>query len=42
VVELTPSRHLDVPLYWQYWRMQSEVLTALTEAVKAVAAEVLR
>ena len=42
VVELTPGRHLDVPLYWQYWRMQSEVLTALTEAVKAVAAEVLR
>jgi LysR family transcriptional regulator (chromosome initiation inhibitor) len=42
VVELAPGRHLDVPLYWQYWRMQSEVLTALTEAVKAVAAEVLR
>jgi LysR family transcriptional regulator (chromosome initiation inhibitor) len=42
VVELTPGRHLDVPLYWQYWRMQSEVLTALTDAVKAVAAEVLR
>jgi LysR family transcriptional regulator (chromosome initiation inhibitor) len=42
VVELTPGRHLDVPLYWQYWRMQSDVLTALTEAVKAVAAETLR
>jgi LysR family transcriptional regulator (chromosome initiation inhibitor) len=42
VVELTPGRHLDVPLYWQYWRMQSAVLTALTEAVKAVAAGVLR
>jgi LysR family transcriptional regulator, chromosome initiation inhibitor len=42
VVELTPGRHLDVPLYWQYWRMESDVLTALTEAVKAVAAETLR
>ena len=42
VVELTPGRHLDVPLYWQYWRMESAVLTALTDAVKAVAAETLR
>ena len=27
---------------WQYWRMESAVLTALTTAVKAVAAEALR
>jgi LysR family transcriptional regulator (chromosome initiation inhibitor) len=37
VVELTPGRHLDVPLYWQYWRIESEVLTALTDAVRLVA-----
>jgi LysR family transcriptional regulator (chromosome initiation inhibitor) len=31
-----------VPLYWQYWRLESAVLTTLTAAVKAVAAETLR
>jgi LysR family transcriptional regulator (chromosome initiation inhibitor) len=40
-VDLTPGRHLDVPLYWQYWRMESAVLSALTAAVKT-AARVLR
>ncbi len=42
VVDLTPGRHLDVPLYWQYWRLQSTVLTALTDAVKSAAASALR
>jgi LysR family transcriptional regulator (chromosome initiation inhibitor) len=42
VVELTPGRHLDVPLYWQYWRIESEVLTALTDAVRLVADAALR
>jgi LysR family transcriptional regulator (chromosome initiation inhibitor) len=42
LVELTPGRHLDVPLYWQYWRIESAVLTALTEAVRAAAAGALR
>ena len=41
-VDLAPGRHLDIPLYWQYWRMESTVLTALTSAVKAVAAGALR
>ena len=41
-VDLAPGRHLDVPLYWQCWRMESAVLTALTTAVKAAAAEALR
>ena len=41
-VELIPGRHLDVPLYWQYWRMESTALTALTTAVKAAAAGILR
>jgi LysR family transcriptional regulator (chromosome initiation inhibitor) len=42
LVDLTPGRHLDVPLYWQYWRMESTVLTALTAAVRDAAGAVLR
>ncbi|MCA2213338.1 LysR family transcriptional regulator ArgP [Jidongwangia harbinensis] len=42
VVELVPGRHLDVPLYWQYWRMESTVLSALTGAVKTAARDALR
>lgn len=42
LVEIRPGRHLDVPLYWQYWRMESTVLTALTTAVRAAAAAALR
>jgi LysR family transcriptional regulator (chromosome initiation inhibitor) len=41
-VNLAPGRHLDVPLYWQYWRMESTVLSALTTAVKRAAAAALR
>jgi LysR family transcriptional regulator (chromosome initiation inhibitor) len=42
VADLTPGQHLDVPLYWQYWRMESAVLSALTTAVRTAAREVLR
>ncbi|MEV6629487.1 LysR family transcriptional regulator ArgP [Actinoplanes sp. NPDC051470] len=42
LVELTPGKHLDVPLYWQRWRIESDVLTDLTAAVKEVAATALR
>jgi LysR family transcriptional regulator (chromosome initiation inhibitor) len=38
---LFPGRHLDVPLYWQYWRIESAVLGDLTGAVKAAAAAAL-
>ncbi|MGN9774325.1 LysR family transcriptional regulator ArgP [Micromonospora sp. H33] len=41
-VDLAPGRHLDVPLYWQHWRLESAALTALTAAVRGVAAETLR
>ena len=34
--------HLDVPLYWQCWRIDSTVLTDLTEAVRWAAAAALR
>lgn len=40
--DLTPGKHLDVPLYWQYWRMESELLSGLTAAVKTAAARALR
>ncbi|HYN95500.1 MAG TPA: LysR family transcriptional regulator ArgP [Pilimelia sp.] len=41
-VEIAPGRHLDVPLYWQYWRLESPVLAALTAAMTAAAAGALR
>ncbi len=41
-VDIAPGRHLDVPLYWQHWRVDSAVLSALTTSVKAAAAPALR
>lgn len=41
-VDLAPGRVVDVPLYWQHWHLDSRLLTALTAAVCAVAAETLR
>ncbi|MFC0507997.1 LysR family transcriptional regulator ArgP [Micromonospora costi] len=41
-VDIAPGRHVDIPLYWQHWRLESEVLNALTTAVRDVAAETLR
>ena len=37
-----PDEFLDVPLYWQYWKIESAVLGDLTAAVKAAAAATLR
>ncbi|HEX8628440.1 MAG TPA: LysR family transcriptional regulator ArgP [Catenuloplanes sp.] len=42
LVQLTDGHHLDVPLHWQYWRLESATLTALTAAVRAAAAAALR
>ena len=33
-VRLVGDAHLDVPLYWQYWKIESTVLNDLTGAVK--------
>ncbi|MGN9807938.1 LysR family transcriptional regulator ArgP [Micromonospora sp. BQ11] len=41
-VDLAPGRYVDVPLYWQHWRLDSTVLGALTAAVRAEAAVTLR
>ena len=32
----------DVPLYWQHWRVNSEAMQALTDAVLAVARSLVR
>jgi LysR family transcriptional regulator (chromosome initiation inhibitor) len=40
--EVAPTRHLDVPLYWQHWRLDSTALNALTASVKAAATAALR
>ena len=40
--ELVPGRHLDVELYWQYWKGSSPLLDELTAAVQSVAARTLR
>ena len=42
LVNLSPGQHLDVPLYWQYWRLESTALSALTAAVRAAAATALQ
>ncbi|BFU45797.1 LysR family transcriptional regulator ArgP [Krasilnikovia sp. MM14-A1004] len=42
LVGLVEGHHLDVPLYWQYWRLESTALSALTAAVRAAAATALR
>ncbi|MEV6600732.1 LysR family transcriptional regulator ArgP [Actinoplanes sp. NPDC051346] len=42
LVDLADGHHLDVPLYWQYWRLESTVLSALTAAVRTAAATALR
>lgn len=36
------DQHLDVPLYWQCWKLDSPTITAVTAAVSAAAAAHLR
>ena len=42
LVPLTARGHVDVPLHWQRWRIDSPVLTRLADAVRAAAAAGLR
>jgi len=37
LVELAPGVVLDVPLYWQHWRLEAELLNALTRCVRSAA-----
>ncbi|MBV9847570.1 MAG: LysR family transcriptional regulator ArgP [Kutzneria sp.] len=41
LVDLAPQRPLDVPLYWQQWKLDSPALAAVGRAVSAGAAEAL-
>ena len=42
LVSLAPDLFVDVPLYWQQWKLDSPALGAVAEAVSSVAAESLR
>lgn len=42
LVSLAPERPVDVPLYWQQWKLDSPALVAVTEAVGLAAAGALR
>jgi LysR family transcriptional regulator (chromosome initiation inhibitor) len=42
VAELAPGRYLDIPLFWQRWRLDSPALDAVTNAVHRAAAAALR
>ena len=42
LVLLSSRTHLDVPLHWQRWRLDSPVLARLTDAVRAAAGRALR
>jgi LysR family transcriptional regulator (chromosome initiation inhibitor) len=41
LVDLAPERPLDVPLYWQQWKLDSPALAAVAGAVATGAAEML-
>ncbi|KWV31627.1 hypothetical protein AWV63_16745 [Micromonospora rifamycinica] len=41
LVDLAAGHHLDVPLYWQCWRLESAALAALTAAVRVAAGTAL-
>jgi LysR family transcriptional regulator (chromosome initiation inhibitor) len=41
LVELAPARPVDVPLYWQQWKLDSPDLAAVAEAVTRAAARAL-
>ncbi|QOV33568.1 LysR family transcriptional regulator ArgP [Streptomyces ferrugineus] len=42
LVQLAPKRPVDVPLYWQQWKLDSPALAAVTQAVAITAEEALR
>jgi LysR family transcriptional regulator (chromosome initiation inhibitor) len=42
VTRFAPRHEVDVPLYWQQWKLDSPALAALAEAVTATAARALR
>lgn len=41
LIALAPERSVDVPLFWQQWKLDSPALTAVAEAVAAAAVSAL-
>lgn len=41
LVDLDPDRRIDVPLYWQQWKLDSPALVAAADAVAAAAVDAL-
>jgi LysR family transcriptional regulator (chromosome initiation inhibitor) len=41
LVDLDPDRRIDVPLFWQQWKLDSPALAAAADAVAAAAADAL-
>ena len=39
LVEVTPDRPIDVPLYWHHWRNGGQLLGQLTEHLARTAAQ---
>ncbi|MFJ3307231.1 LysR family transcriptional regulator ArgP [Streptomyces sp. NPDC086549] len=42
LVRLAPERSVDIPLFWQQWKLDSPALATVAEAVAATAGEALR
>ncbi|WP_369194355.1 LysR family transcriptional regulator ArgP [Streptomyces djakartensis] len=42
LVDIAPDRAVDVPLYWQQWKLDSPALAQVAHTVTAVASEALR
>jgi LysR family transcriptional regulator (chromosome initiation inhibitor) len=42
LISLAPDRPVDVPLYWQQWKLDSPALAAVAEAVVLAAEGALR
>ena len=42
LAEFAPGRRLEVPLFWQQWRLDSPALATVAEAVAAAAESALR
>jgi LysR family transcriptional regulator (chromosome initiation inhibitor) len=41
LVDIAPGRHIDVPLFWQQWKLDSPALAAAASAILATAATTL-
>jgi LysR family transcriptional regulator (chromosome initiation inhibitor) len=39
LIAFDPSGHVDVPLYWQQWKLHSPLLTAVADAIERAAVE---